>query len=335
MKRSATTKDIGLLRQLHQEGQIRLAPEFQRNAVWPRSAKAYLIDTILVERPMPLFFFQRGRSAQTGRSIYSVVDGQQRLRAIFEFLDDRFSLTESEDERFQNKRFSELGETLQNAILNYNLTVEELTGYGENDIEDIFVRMNKYVVKLSPQEIRHARAEGRFFECVEELAKLPYWSEQHIFTKGQLTRMRSAEFSAELVILLIEGPQDKKASVDLYYRQYQTRFPQEAEVKQRLRSYLVWIATALPELRTSRLRKPTHLYSLIGALDSLTLGGKLPRTLSPQTAGRALGMFEKELSSKKPSRRAINYLAAAGRQTDNIGPRTIRIETFTAILADL
>lgn len=92
-KRSTTTKDVALLHQLLQDGQLRLAPEFQRNAVWPPAAKAYLIDTILTERPMPLFFFQRGRSAQTGKPVYSVVDGQQRLRSIFEFLDDRFALT--------------------------------------------------------------------------------------------------------------------------------------------------------------------------------------------------------------------------------------------------
>ena len=65
---SPTTKDIALLRQLYEEGQLELAPQFQRNAVWPRSAKAYLIDTILNERPIPLLFCQRTSSAQSGRS---------------------------------------------------------------------------------------------------------------------------------------------------------------------------------------------------------------------------------------------------------------------------
>src|SRR6266566_4004413 len=107
-KISTTTKDIGLIQQLLNNSQLRLAPEFQRNAVWPRAAKAYLIDTILSGRPMPLFFFQRSRSAQTGMPVYTVVDGQQRLRAIFEFIDDRFALTQSQDRRWKGKRFSEL-----------------------------------------------------------------------------------------------------------------------------------------------------------------------------------------------------------------------------------
>lgn len=51
-KRSPTTKDIGLLHQLFSNGQLTLAPEFQRNSVWPNAAKAYLIDTILNDRPI-------------------------------------------------------------------------------------------------------------------------------------------------------------------------------------------------------------------------------------------------------------------------------------------
>ena len=330
-KRSATTKDIGLIQQLLETSQLRLAAEFQRNAVWPRAAKAYLIDTILSERPMPLFFFQRARSAQTGKPIYSVVDGQQRLRAILEFMDDRFALTESTDSRWKDKRYSDLPQALQDSLVNYDLTIEELTGYNDDDIRDIFVRMNKYVVKLSPQELRHAREDGRFYDFVEELGRLPFWREQRVFTKHQLARMKAAEFAAELTILLIEGPQDKKASLDLYYGQYRTRFPQANEVRTRLTGYLAWMLSALPAIRSTRYRKPTDLYSLIGALEKVTRGGKYLQRVDVKTAGSALTGFAADTRSAKPSRRATVYVVAASRQTDNIGPRNTRI----GILAEL
>lgn len=331
-KRSATTKDISLVRQLYQNGQLRLGPEFQRNAVWPRAAKAYLIDTILQERPMPLFFLQRGRSAQTGKPLYTIVDGQQRLRAILDFLEDRFPLSESRDRRFRGKRFSELKPDFQDAILDYDLTIEELTGYDEPQIRDIFVRMNKYVVKLSPQELRHAREQGQFFEFVESLATLPFWREYGVFTAQQLRRMRAAEFSAELTILLLDGPQDKKLSVDLHYVQYSRRFPQGSEVRQRLTAYLEWIATAIPGFKKSRYRKPTDLYSIVGALDRVTRGGKRLSALKKR-AGPALVAFEKDTNRKIRSRRASTYLAAASRQTDNIGPRTTRIDILVDLLS--
>lgn len=331
-KRTTTTKDIGLIHQFQQTGQLRLTPEFQRNAVWPRAAKAYLVDTVLSERPMPLFFFQRGRSAQTGKPTYAVVDGQQRLRAIFEFIEDRFALTESKNKRWKNRRYSQLSPDLQDQILNYDLTIEELTGYDDKDIRDIFVRMNKYVVKLSPQELRHARDHGKFYEFAEELGRLPFWKESRVFTKHQLGRMKAVELSAELTILLAEGPQDKKTSVDLYYGRYQSAFPLGREIRERLTAYLRWLVIALPTLGKSRFRKPTDLYGLIGALEKVTRSGRGLSRLEPVRAGQALKQFELELSGKKQTRRGAAYLVAASRQTDNITPRTTRIEILGEVL---
>jgi hypothetical protein len=175
-KRSPTSKDIGLLHQLFKNNQLTLAPEFQRNAIWPRVAKAYLIDTILNDRPIPLLFFQRAASAQTGLPSYAVIDGQQRLRAIFEFIDDRFRLaTGPKKTMYSKKRFSELPPSLQKRILNYDLVVEELSGYSENDIRDMFVRINRYVVQLSPQELRHAKGSGKFHNFVEDLGRDTFW----------------------------------------------------------------------------------------------------------------------------------------------------------------
>lgn len=332
-KRRITTKDIALVCQFVRDGQLKLAPEFQRNAVWPRAAKAYLIDTILTDRPMPLFFFQRGRSAQTGKPIYSVVDGQQRIRAVLEFIDNRFSLTESKNKEFKGKRFSDLNSSLQEQILNYDLTVEEISGYSEEEIRDIFVRMNKYVVKLSQQELRHAREQGRFFDFIEELAQLDFWNDEKVFTLHQQKRMRSAEFAAELTVLLIEGPQDKKSSLDLYYGEYQKSFPPASDVRSRLTKYLNWTLEVMPKLKESRFRKPTDLYSLIAAIDRISEGGTRLASLKINQVRESLSRFEKDINSKKSSREALSYLAAASQQTDNIGPRTIRMNILMNVIS--
>src|SRR5437016_1254091 len=140
-KRSPTTKDIALLHQLFKNNQLTLAPEFQRNSVWPNPAKAYLIETILNDRPIPLLFFQRTTSPQTGRPSYTVIDGQQRLRAIFDFMDDRYSLAKDpKRSKYSQKRFSELEHRLKEQITNYDLIIQELSGYSDNDIRDMFVR---------------------------------------------------------------------------------------------------------------------------------------------------------------------------------------------------
>jgi uncharacterized protein with ParB-like and HNH nuclease domain len=327
-KLTPTTKDVALLRQLHDEGQLELAPQFQRNAVWPRPAKAYLIDTILNERPIPLLFFQRISSAQTGRSSYRVIDGQQRLRAIFEFIENKFSLTQSINHDYKGKKYKDLPEEAKDKILQYDLPIQELSGYTDNDIRDMFLRMNKYVVKLSPQEIRRASKSGAFAKFAESLGKLPFWKDNGVFSKGQIARFKSTEFCAELAILLQEGPQDKKAAVDVYYAKYDKDCPFESDVKSKLDQYLKWIGRAIPNVRISRFRKPTDLYSLIGALDESWLDVK---SRNAQELGVKLIEFASRL---KPDAAGSHgrYLAAASRQTDNLKPRQTRIDEISQVL---
>lgn len=334
-RRSSTTKEVALLKQLFDGGQLILAPEFQRNSVWPRPAKAYLIDTILNDKPIPIFFFERATSPQTGLTTYSVIDGQQRLRAIFEFLDDRFKLTQSKNRSFYNKKFSDLPTELRNRILNYDLTIEDLSGYSLDDIVDMFVRMNRYVVKLSPQEMRHAKMKGAFRDFVERLGRIDFWGSEKVFSPLQISRMRPVEFAAELTILLVEGPQDKKSAINLYYGEYREKFRAAASVENRLMAYLKWIKTVLPDFSSHRFRKPVDLYSLVAALDRVSFQGKMLQRIDVDATRKALLAFEKKTRKKKPSGAAARYLLAASRQTDNIGPRTTRMEILASLLYGL
>lgn len=329
---STTVKDVALLHQLFKDGQLVLAPEFQRNSVWPAAAKAYLIDTILNERPIPVLFFSRTVSAQSGRTIYSVVDGQQRLRAIFEFLGNHFPLSESKGQPFYKQKFSQLSAENKRRILSYDLPIEELYGYSDKDIRDMFDRMNRFVFKLSPQERRHAKEEGAFKKFVESLGRMSFWDNQRVFSKLQQRRMRAEEFAAEITILLVEGPQDKKSSIDLYYLQYREKFPDAASVKNRLVKYLAWIRRALPDLQERRYRKPTDLYSLIGALDAVSGAGKQLSAIDAAASGRRLSALEADIGSEHPSGTAARYILAASRQTDNINPRASRIEIISGLL---
>ena len=194
--------------------------------------------------------------------------------------------------------------------------------------------MNKYVVKLNPAELRHAYEDGAFKLFVEELAVLPVWREARILTPTQINRMRAVEFAAELVLLLSEGPQDKKDSINLYYEEYSEEFEPRNEIEGRLKKYLAWIQKVLPDFSSSRWRKPVDLYSLIGALDELTDQADSLEHMETEVAARRLIEFEERLSRTPSDRLAARYLVAAGRQTDNIQPRTTRIAILRQLLAD-
>jgi hypothetical protein len=336
-KVTLTTKDVATLLQLEKSGQLKLQPEFQREGVWPKAAKSYLIDSILNGRPIPPIYMQRTTSVQTGRTEFAVIDGQQRIRALREFLDDGFKLTELGDQSvampFKGKKFSGLPVDMQQRRWNFDFVVQELSGYSDVDIQDIFARINKYVVRLSKQELRHAQKQGKFKEFVERIAKWPFWAQRKVFTGAQLARMRAAEFAAEVAILLIEGgPQHQKIAIDLYYPKYSKQFPEGSAIEARLRSFTEWIDKALPDLQQHRFRRSNELYALIGALDTASKKGSLLSKLDPLAARRRLLQFEVETQAKAPKGTAAQYIIAASKHTDDLEPRRTRIEILGSLI---
>lgn len=71
--------------------QIELSPDFQRRSVWSLQAKSYLIDTIIRGKPMPKLLLTQ--DVRDRRNIRIVVDGQQRLRAILEYVEGGFAIS--------------------------------------------------------------------------------------------------------------------------------------------------------------------------------------------------------------------------------------------------
>jgi hypothetical protein len=79
---------------------------------------------------------------------------------------------------------------LQEKIRNYDLVIEELSGFSEGDIRDMFVRFNKYLVRLSPQELRHAKGSGKFHDWVEKFGRNSFWTRYNVFSPKNVRRIR-------------------------------------------------------------------------------------------------------------------------------------------------
>ena len=74
--------------ELYQDGILKLDPDFQRQYVWnSRKRKSRLIESLMLRIPIPAFYFFEKKDGS-----FLVIDGQQRLRTIFDFLDGKFSL---------------------------------------------------------------------------------------------------------------------------------------------------------------------------------------------------------------------------------------------------
>jgi hypothetical protein len=152
-------------------GKLDLNPEYQRGSVWVKSQQQLLIDSLMRDIDIPKFYFRRiDRDGFT----HEVVDGQQRLRAIFGFLNDTFAFANDADkvEGFDVRGllWSSLDSDLQDKFFSVNLDVVTFShGYSDDAIEEMFLRLQSGTPLNAPEK-RRAIA-GNMRKVVEEVAQ--------------------------------------------------------------------------------------------------------------------------------------------------------------------
>ena len=143
--------------------ELELAAPFQRNPVWTELQKAYLIDTILHGLPIPELYMQDVGDEEGGER-HIVVDGQQRVRAVLDFLHGNFSLAGDDvTKRWQGLNFESLSPDEKKAVFSYKFVVRVLPVMDEDNVRRIFARLNRNVVALNDQELRNATYWGPFY----------------------------------------------------------------------------------------------------------------------------------------------------------------------------
>jgi len=258
----------------YQSKQLILNPKFQRRAVWSPQAKSNLINTIILGLPMPIFFIRSKVDPQTKRSVREVVDGQQRLRAMFDYIDNGFTIKRSQNSQYGGYFFSELPNEVKSEILNYEISVNVLVDMDDREVLDIFARLNSYGVKLNNQELINARYFGVYKQFIYELGYdySTFWEVNGIFSTAQMLRMKEAEFVSELMAAIIGGIQDSKQA-EKYYSLYDESFEQAEEIRPRFQSVMDMIANIFNgNLLGSKFSLLPLLYSLFVVLYHMNYG---------------------------------------------------------------
>lgn len=243
--------------------QIELSPEFQRRSVWSLQAKSYLIDTIVRGKPMPKLLISQ--DVRDRRNIRIVVDGQQRLRAILEFVNDGFPISRAHNKEFAGKRFDGLPDEIKTDFLKYEIGVDLLYDLPYGDILDIFARLNTYTVQLKRQELLNARYVGYFKQLAYRLGYLyvEYLIAAKVVTKAQVTRMLEAELTSDLVVALTDGIQSSK-SIETYYKKYEEEFKGIDQIENRFDNTMKIVAAIYPleEMANTNWSRIQLFYSL-------------------------------------------------------------------------
>ncbi|MGH3833268.1 MAG: DUF262 domain-containing protein [Pseudonocardiaceae bacterium] len=153
---------------------LELTPDFQRNLVWKNPQKSRLIESILLQIPLPAFYF-----AEDSEGMMRVVDGLQRLSTVNEFAgagpSEKFSLTGLEYlKNAMGKRFDELPSPWRRRIYNAQIVVHVIDPTTPARVKyNIFKRINTGGSPLNNQEIRHCMSKQRSRDFLKRCTSLP------------------------------------------------------------------------------------------------------------------------------------------------------------------
>ena len=304
--------------------------------MWSPQAKTLLIDSILNELPLPKIFIRTKIDAKRQKTIKEIVDGQQRIRSIVEFANDEFELN-SKSEKFKGMRYSDLSEDAQEAFLGYTITAEQLLNATDDDVIDIFARLNSYTVALNAPEKRHAafQTELKFF--VRRMSVKYRWfiEKYSVFTVKQRFRMADDEFFAELVRLVVDGIQDSGApKITKFYKDTPDNLFDEnkqKKVEAQLDEVIRFLDNQFEAFLKGSLGKHYQIYAMCAAY--FHIKGKIPRMdgmpafnrlRTKQDTDERLLQLEKELDEDVDT----EFKKASGSSTHRIRTRKIRIGAF-------
>lgn len=225
----ATTSTVAWFWSRLNDQTLNMKPPYQRNPVWQENQKAYLIDTILRGYPVPELYVQSVVSSK-GEEQHIIVDGQQRVRACLEFINNDFTLGD-DSEDYAGLSFEELGEDAKQRIFRYKFVIRTLPDLSDAELRDIFGRLNRNNVALNRQELRNATYWGEFITTMVKLSQMPFWINSGLFTSNDVRRMLDIEYISDLAAAYLFGPQNKKAKLDDYYADFEEEFPDKDRVE--------------------------------------------------------------------------------------------------------
>ena len=155
------------MKRWYDDGDLIVDPEWQRNYVWNNRQASKLIESFLLNIPVPVVYL-----AKTANDSYEVIDGLQRLTSVFKYLDNSFKLTGLDLLTDLNgSDFKSLEKGLQRKLRNSTLRSFELSSGTNSDIHFIvFERLNTGGTKLNDMEIRNCLFRGRLNSLIKELS---------------------------------------------------------------------------------------------------------------------------------------------------------------------
>ena len=269
-------KTVNEIFTMFDEGRLIVDDTYQRRSVWSEKDKVRLIETILLQLVIPeLFFWKADTDPETGVSTTHIVDGQQRIKAIYSFINNEFKLKPQYlldggiKSEYSNKYFKDLDAETRKAFWNYQLMIIEIDSKAtRDDIITMFNRLNLTDYSLNDQEKRNS-VSGEFAALARELSDNPLWDEKRLFTGPDVKRMKDVEFCASIVLLYRKGiiDQTDQSALNQAYEELQVGYKDAERDKEAVCAAIETISLFfVSDSVTKFLRRKAQLYTLFSVV---------------------------------------------------------------------
>lgn len=179
---------VSTLVEMMNKGDVKI-PEFQRRYVWSDRQASRLIESLIIQCPLPVIYMNQERD-----ETFSVIDGNQRLNSLKRFLEDEFPLSGlTSYPELAGLKYSQLDKRFQRHIVNRVMRCTIILKDTHPQVKfDVFERLNSGAVALTRQELRHGLFYGNLLKLAAEVVK-ELKLESHLGS-GVDKRMKAEEF---------------------------------------------------------------------------------------------------------------------------------------------
>lgn len=166
-------------------------PEFQRKYVWSDIQASKLIESLIIQCPIPVIYLNQEKDERQ-----SVIDGNQRVTSLKRYLSDDFVLKGlSAYSELEGLKFSQLDPRFQRHINNRTIRCISISKETHPQVKfDVFERLNSGAVKLNKQELRHGLYYGKLIESAKELVTKTEITKYILPIDSKNKRMKAEEF---------------------------------------------------------------------------------------------------------------------------------------------
>lgn len=266
-----TNRTIDVIYNDFTEGKLIVDKSYQRRKVWNDEDKVRLIETILLGLVMPeVYFWVSNVDEDTGKTITHIVDGQQRITTIAEFVLGEFALTEKKllddgiKKEYGGLMFKQLDGEAKKKIWQYPISVVEIDrSCSKEIIKKMFNRLNLTNYCLNPQEKRNS-LDSAFGEKCEALATLDFWDKNKVFSSSDAKRMKDIEYCCSIYILAKDGIVDQTNGkiINNYYDDYRDDFDNDKQLENKIYKSMEIICNLSDKTTIQFISKKAQMYTL-------------------------------------------------------------------------